>query len=80
MFAYHSVQSHSEFNKGEGRTKVTEVHIKGARGHKSVTVRNRAGKKIKSSKKRLTRKEVNCIKRCQFIPGLFKDCEKCISK
>lgn len=78
MFAYHSVQSHSDFKNGKGQTKVTEVCINGARGHKSVTIKNRAGKKIKSSKKRLTRKEMNCIKRCQFVPGLFRDCEKCL--
>jgi hypothetical protein len=21
---------------------------------------------------------MNCIRKCQFIPGLFRDCEKCL--
>lgn len=78
MFEYHSVQSHSDFINNKGKTKSTEVHIKGNNGHKSVTIKNRTGRKIKSSKKRLTRKEMRCIKQCKFVPGLFKDCEKCL--
>jgi len=78
MFEYHSVQSHSDFMNNKGKTKITEVHIKGNKGRKLVTIKNLSGKKIKSSKKRLTRKEMRCIKKCQFIPGLFRDCEKCL--
>lgn len=78
MFEYHSVQTHSDFMNNAGKTKITEVHIKGNKGRKSVTIKNCSGKKIKSSKKRLTRKEMRCIKKCQFIPGLFRDCEKCL--
>jgi hypothetical protein len=78
MFQYNSVQTHSEFKNGRGQTKTTRVKITGNTGFKSITLRNKAGRVTKKSKKRLTQKEIGCIKRCQFIPGLFKDCEKCL--
>ena len=77
MFEYHSKQTHSEFHAGEGRTKANEVQIRGNKGTKSVTIKNKTGKVIKRSKKALTRKQIKCIQKCQFVPGLFKDCEKC---
>jgi hypothetical protein len=77
MFEYHSTQTHSEFFDGEGRTKVNEVRIRGNKGHKSVTIKNQAGRVIKRSKKALTKKQVKCIQKCQFVPGLFKDCKVC---
>ena len=80
MFIYNSVQTHSDFQNGHGQTKVNEVHIKGKNGSKSVTIKNKSGKVVKKSKRRLTRKEMKCIQKCQFIPGLFKDCEKCIKR
>jgi hypothetical protein len=78
MFVYNSVQSHSEFKNGKGQTKVNRVSITGKTGFKSVTIRNKSGRVTKKSKKRLTQKEITCIKRCQFVPGLFKDCQKCL--
>ncbi len=78
MYIYNSVQSHSEFKNGKGQTKINRVSIKGKTGFKSITIRNKSGRVTKKSKKRLTQKQINCIKRCQFIPGLFKDCEKCL--
>ena len=78
MFEYNSVQTHSEFKHGKGQTKVKEVRIKHNKGSKTVTIKNKAGKVIKTSQRRLTRKEIRCIQACQFIPGLFKDCEKCL--
>lgn len=78
MFVYNSIQTHSEFKKGKGQTKTNHVKIRGKSGFKMVTIRNNSGKILKKSKKRLTRKEVGCIKRCQFVPGLFRDCEKCL--
>jgi len=80
MFIYNSVQTHSDFTNGKGETKTNRVSIRGKSGYKFITIRNRSGRVVKKSKKRLTRKEVSCIKRCKFIPGLFKDCEKCLSK
>lgn len=78
MFEYNSVQTHSDFIRGHGQTKTQRVTIRGKTGYKSVTVRNKAGRVTRKSKKRLTQKEIACIKRCQFIPGLFKDCQKCL--
>lgn len=78
MFVYNSIQTHSEFKKGKGQTKTNYVKIRGKSGFKMITIRNNSGKILKKSKKRLTRKEVNCIKRCQFVPGLFRSCEKCL--
>jgi hypothetical protein len=79
-FQYKSIQTHSEFNNGIGRTKTNCVSIRGKSGFKSVTIRNKSGRITRKSKKNLTPKEIKCIKNCQFIPGLFRDCEKCIRK
>jgi len=78
MFIYNSIQTHSEFKKGINQTKTKRVSVRGKSGYKMVTIRGRSGRVTKKSKKRLTQNEIKCIKRCQFIPGLFKDCEKCI--
>ena len=79
MFEYHSEQTHSEFIKGKGMTKTHRVTIKGKKGYKLVELKNKSGKITQKSKKALTKKEISCIKRCEFIPGLFKDCERCIT-
>jgi hypothetical protein len=78
MFEYNSVQTRSDFKNGKGHTKTNHVTVRGKSGFKMITIRNKSGKIAKKSKKRLTRKEINCIKKCQFVPGLFKDCEKCL--
>jgi len=75
MFRYTSIQTHSEFKKGKRKTKTQRVVIKNNSGYKMVTIRNKGTKK---SKKRLNAKEIACIKKCEFIPKLFKDCEKCL--
>ena len=77
MFIYNSTQTHSEFKRGIGQTKTKRVTVRGKTGYKMVTIR-RSGRVTRKSKKRLTQSEIKCIKRCQFIPGLFKDCEKCV--
>jgi hypothetical protein len=78
MFVYNSTQTHSEFKKGVGQTKTKRVTVRGKTGYKMVTIRGKGGRITRKSKKRLTQSEIKCIKRCQFIPGLFKDCEKCV--
>jgi hypothetical protein len=81
MFKYNSVQTHSDFKNGKLRTKTTRVTIRGQKGTKSVEVLEKSPrKKLRKtrSKKRLTAKEIKCIKNCQFVPGLFKDCWDCI--
>ena len=77
-FAYHSEQVHSAFHNGEGQTKVNVVNIRNGKGTKSVTMRNKRGTVIGKSTKPLTQKEIDCIRNCQFIPGLFRDCQSCI--
>jgi len=67
------VQTHSELKNGKDQTKTRRVTIRGKSGYKTLTVR-KSGRVTKKSKKRLTKKEINCIKKCKFIPGLFNDC------
>lgn len=76
MYRYNSVQTHTQILNGKSQTKTNRVSIKGKNGYKMVTVRNNKGTRKK--KKKLTRKEMNCIKKCEFVPGLFSDCEKCL--
>jgi hypothetical protein len=72
MFEYNSVQTHSDFKNGKNETKTRRVTIKGKSGYKIFTIRKSG--KTKKVKKRLTKKEINCIRKCQFIPGLFNEC------
>jgi len=76
MFTYTSEQTHSDFVKGNLQIKTKRVTIRGASGYKSVMTQFNGRKK--TSKRKLTKKEIQCIRRCQFIPGLFKDCEACV--
>ena len=78
MFVYNSTQTHSESKNGKSHTKTNRVTVRGKTGYKMITVRNKSGRVTKKSKKRLSQKEIKCIQRCQFIPGLFKDCESCL--
>lgn len=82
-FQYTSIQTHSSFSKGKGQTKTTKVSIRGKKGTKTVTLKFKTGNgknkiKTKRSTKKLSLKEIKCIKECKFIPGLFNDCMKCI--
>jgi transcription antitermination factor NusA-like protein len=76
-FRYESTQVHSDIRNGSRRTKTQRVTIRGKKGHKEVTIQQN-GKRSKTSKKKLSKKEIECIRKCQFIPGLFKDCERCV--
>jgi hypothetical protein len=78
MFEYHSQQIHSDFKNSKGRTKIQTVSIRGKKGKKTVQICDRSGRVTKKSSKSLTKKEMKCIQKCQFIPGLFRDCEKCL--
>ena len=78
MFIYNSTQTHSESKNGKCHRKTNHVTVRGKTGYKMITVRNKSGRATKKSKKRLSQKEIKCIKRCQFIHGLFKDCESCL--
>ena len=74
MYEYHSEQLQYK----DGKMKSRRVSIKGSRGTKEVIVQTARGK-IKKSRKTLKKREIACIKRCQFVPGLFKDCEACLN-
>jgi hypothetical protein len=78
IFNYHSEQAHSMFVNGKGQTKINTVDIQHGKGTKAVIIKDRRGKTVKQSRKSLTKKEVDCIRKCQFIPGLFRDCMTCI--
>ena len=73
---YHSEQTHAQFVNGvtEERQQIVDVH--GDKGTKTVII-IRNGKKQKSTKS-LSPKEIECIRRCKFMPGLFNECDKCI--
>ena len=57
----------------DGTKVVRTVHIKGKRGHKSVS-NYKNNKKVFTVKKCLKNKEIVLIKNGKFIPGLFNDC------
>ena len=75
-YKYVSEQSHSEYNNGKKRMKTQRVVIHGKKGYKEVTVITN-GKRT-TSRKKLNKKELACIRRCEYMPGLFKQCEQCI--
>jgi hypothetical protein len=58
---------------GDGTKVVRNVHIKGKKGHKSVS-NYKHNKHLFTAKKCLTHKEITLIKNGKFIPGLFKNC------
>ena len=70
MFVYQSDQVHST-RKG---TRRNIVSIKNGKGFKALEIIDENGRHYK--KKPLTTKELQCIERKKFIPGLFKDCTK----
>lgn len=80
-FNFNSVQSHSVFENGQGRTQVMEVRIKGRKGHKKVTLKNARGQTIASKSITLNDDEIGRIMNKEFIPGLFRPClDHCNSK
>jgi hypothetical protein len=73
-FQYTSVQTHTTLIGKKLRTKTRRVKIRNGKGFKEVVTTH----PTRRSRRALTKKEVRGIQRCQFIPGLFKTCEKCI--
>jgi hypothetical protein len=73
---YHSKQMHSEFVNGVTEERQQIVDINGKKGTKTVIV-TRNGNTRKSTKS-LSAKEMACIRKCEFVPGLFKQCDECI--
>jgi hypothetical protein len=59
-----------------GKKTVRNVTIKNGKGYKKVSEYFR-GRHRRTSKKPLKPEEIQLIQLGKFIPGLFKDCEKC---
>lgn len=75
-FTYHSEQVHSTFENGKGQTRRNVVNIKNGKGTKAVEEYSADGTRKNRKEKELTAKELECIQKGQFIPGLFRDCIK----
>jgi hypothetical protein len=76
QFSYHSEQVHSVFQKGKGETRRNIVDIQNGKGIKAVETFDASGARKSRKEKKLTGKELACIRRNKFIPGLFRDCIK----
>jgi len=73
-FSYHSEQVHSLFKNGKGQTRRNIVSIRNGKGTKAVETYSMDGKHLKRKELPLTDKELQCIAKNKFVPGLFKDC------
>jgi hypothetical protein len=73
-FSFHSEQIHSQYNDGKGKTMRNIVDIQNGKGMKAVETYTVDGKRTSRKEKELTAKELECIQKHQFIPGLFQDC------
>jgi hypothetical protein len=74
MFTYKSTEIKSISKNGSNRTtRRNNVTVKGRQGTKSVSFMKN-GKKVHTKTIPLTNKEIACIMRREFVPGLFKDC------
>jgi len=59
-----------------GKKTVRNVTIKNGKGYKKISEYYR-GRHKRTAKKSLKNEEIQFIQIGKFIPGLFKDCEKC---
>ena len=75
-FTYHSEQVHSLYNSGKGKTRRNIVDIQNGNGMKAVEEYSVDGKRMSRKEKELTAEEMRCIRKHQFVPGLFQDCIK----
>lgn len=75
-FSYHSEQVHTIIENGESAEKHNIVDIKNGKGTKKVTMKTMKG--TKSSTKKLSKSEIEKIRKNIFIPKLFKPCYDCL--
>lgn len=75
MFVYHSEQRHSDFVQGRGETRIQRVVVNGAKGHKEVEFQDASGRITRRVKMALKPREVEQIKKNQYIKGLFQECD-----
>ena len=73
-FSYHSEQVHSMYKNGKGQTRRNIVSIQDGKGIKAVEVYTADGSQLSRKELPITAKELECIEKNKFIPGLFKDC------
>ena len=74
MFSYQSTEIKSFSKNGSKRvTRRNNVVVKGTKGTKTVSIMEN-GKKVHKKTIPLTKQEIECIGRREFVPGLFKDC------
>ena len=71
-----SEQVRSSWENGKGQTQRHVTQVRGEHGIKSVETYDAEGKQLGRKEKKLTPNEMDCIKRNEFIPGLFNDCVK----
>lgn len=71
-FVYHSNEIHAV----KGKTRRNIVSIKNGKGIKRVEEYDNNDRLLHKSQKALNAKELACIKRKEFVPGLFKSCMK----
>jgi len=82
MNAYDSVSTVSIYKKGKGKgtVKMQRVHVKNGKGFKEL-VYTQNGRVTRRSKKALTRREIGHVRRCRFVPTLFKSCnDECMNQ
>jgi len=75
-FSYYSEQVHSVFVHGKGQTQRNIVSIQNGTGTKAVETYTADGTKLYRKELPLTKAELHCIQKKQFVPGLFTECIK----
>ena len=73
-FKYFSEQNHSVMVNGRAKTSRQTVSIKNGKGYKEVK-NNHGTKRIP-----LKKKDIDRIRKNEFIPRLFNDCKKCLTR
>lgn len=71
-FTYKSHQMHVSSLNGKTKQQENIVNIKNSKGTKTVKLTENG--KTRKTTRTLTEDNIQCIKKHQFIPGLFSDC------
>ena len=74
MEVYDTVSTVAIYKNGKGMTKTQRVHINNKKGYKEVTFKGPKDRKMRRTRKALTKREIHHITRCRFRKGLFKNC------
>lgn len=76
-FAYQSHQVHSVSVNGKTVQRENIVTVNNGKGTKSIVVRENG--KTRKSEKPLNSKELRCIRKHKYMPGLFQDCVRLLN-